>query len=277
MAGIAWFKWGRNAQKKKKTKAGSEPASPAPLEPMDSGTPAWQVANLQGQGGREAQQDAFGLSQLDAQENGLYLILSDGMGGIDDGGQIAQTTVEAVANALRDAAGDFAAVPDAILSLSKEVYRQYGERGGATLVACHIKAGRLCFASVGDSFLYLLRDGALTLLNRRHTWRSELFDRVLAGRLSMRQALEDEQGGALASFIGAEITAVDQTYCPAEMHRGDVLMLCSDGIGDALPMETIASCMALAPQVCCDRLESLISDKAEPDQDNYTAIVAAYT
>lgn len=251
--------------------------APAPLVPIATGQPRWTVANLQEQGAREAQQDAFALSQLDKQDSGLYLILADGMGGIRDGGLIAQNSVEAVARTFLEYPDDFDAIPAAFSALSSEVYGRYAEQGGATLIACHIHKGLLRFASVGDSFLYLLRDGTLIRLNRRHTWRTELFDQVLAGRTGIRQAVEDAQGHALASFVGAQRTEIDRSYTPVQMHRGDTLMLCSDGVGDALPEKTLADCMALGPQACCEKLYALISAKADPGQDNYTAILAAYT
>lgn len=244
---------------------------------MEKDASRWTVANLQGQGTREAQQDAFGMSQLDDQDNGLYLILSDGMGGIEDGGLIAQTSVQAMAETFEGEPDDFDRIPDAIRTLSRDIYGRYGERGGATLIACHIKDGEMRFTSVGDSFFWLLRDGVITLLNRRHTWRNALFDKVLDGKLSMRQALEDEQGNALASFIGATDTAIDQTHIPIAIHPGDVLMLCSDGVTDALPADSIVKCMMLQPQNCCEKLQALIETAARTDQDNYTAIVAAYS
>ena len=64
-------------KKKRGDKAVEEPITERP-EPL----PELELANLQGVGSREEQQDAFGISRMDRhEEDGLLAVLCDGMGG----------------------------------------------------------------------------------------------------------------------------------------------------------------------------------------------------
>ncbi len=204
-------------------------------------------------------------------------MLSDGMGGIEDGGIIAQTTVTTLATVLEDTMSqDFEEVLAAIEKWNTAIFRQYHEQGGATLVACRILGANLEFACTGDSFLWLWRQGQLTLLNHRHTWQNELFDRMLQGELSAAQLQNDPQKAALASFIGAAKLKMDSTVRPLLLQKYDVLFLCSDGVCDALCQRELEACLALPPWEACQAISGLVEEKDVPQQDNYTAILAAY-
>src|SRR5699024_11652170 len=85
---LAFFLIRRKKKKKRGDQAVEEPITerPAPL-------PVLELANLQGIGSREEQQDAFGISPVDRyEEDGLLAVLCDGMGGMAEGGLIASET-----------------------------------------------------------------------------------------------------------------------------------------------------------------------------------------
>ena len=85
---LAFFLIRRKKKKKRGDQAVEEPITERP-EPL----PELELANLQGVGSREEQQDAFGISRMDRyEEDGLLAVLCDGMGGMAEGGMIAAET-----------------------------------------------------------------------------------------------------------------------------------------------------------------------------------------
>jgi serine/threonine protein phosphatase PrpC len=170
----------------------------------------------------------------------------------------------------------FDRVVDAIGEVSEGVLARHGENGGATLIACRAWANRLWFASVGDSALFLRRDGRLFELNRRHEYRLDLWRRVLNGALTLAQAEADPQADALASYIGCEHLTVDRTAGPIALAPGDTLLACSDGVTDTLPLEDLRALLALEPQLAADALGRRVPAAAQEGQDNYTAVVARH-
>lgn len=258
---------GRRARRRRKAQ------EPVTLKPKKQ--PALELANLQGIGMRTEQQDAFGMSPLDRyKENGLLAVLCDGMGGMAAGGAIASETA---AGLLRSFPWpDDGQALQWILQHSRWVYDQFRGLGGTTLVAALLRAGRLWFWCVGDSDLFLLRQGELYALHLPQEYRYELALRALEEGTPLEAAFLDPQAGALTEYIGkAEITC-RHTRVPLRLEQEDTLLLCSDGVSDTLTKKQLREALALPPQAACDRLEEAILAAGLPGQDNYTAIILRY-
>ena len=260
----------KRKKRKKETPDGEEPVTEQP-DPL----PVLELANLQGIGSREEQQDAFGISRMARmEEDGLLAVLCDGMGGMAEGGRIAaETAAELVAMFPWE---DDGAVPEWVRQRSGRVYQQFRGHGGTTLVAALLRGRSLSFWCVGDSDLFLLREGTLYELNVRQEFRNDLVLRALEGAFPVEDAFTDPQAGALSEYIGKEDVKCDYTYLPFPLQPEDVLLLCSDGVSDTLTLKQIREAMALPPQACCDKLEEEILAAGRPNQDNYTAIVMQY-
>ena len=261
----------RKRKRKKKAKSdGEEPVTEQPAP-----RPVLELANLQGIGSREEQQDAFGISRMARmEEDGLLAVLCDGMGGLAEGGRIAaETAAEMVAMFPWE---DDGAVPEWVRQRSGRVYQQFRGHGGTTLVAALLRGRSLSFWCVGDSDLFLLREGTLYELNVRQEFKNDLVLRALEGAFPVEDAFTDPQAGALSEYIGKEDVRCDYTYLPFSLQPEDVLLLCSDGVSDTLTLKQIREAMALPPQDCCDKLEEEILAAGRPNQDNYTAIVMQY-
>lgn len=267
---LGLFLWRLRSRRRKAAPARQEPRTeePAPL-------PELELANLQGLGTREEQQDAFGLSRLEHMaRHGLLAVLCDGMGGMAEGGRIAAETVAELISQFPWEDDDL--IPAWVQARSSQVYGAFRGHGGTTLVAARLQAGRLSFWSVGDSDLFLLRQGRLTALSRRQEYQSELVLRALEHADGVEEAFLDPQAGALLEYIGKEDVHCDHTRLPFSLQPEDTVLLCSDGVSDTLTLRQIREAMALPPQACCDRLEAEIQAAAKPHQDNYTAIVWKY-
>ena len=259
-------------RKKKRAKKTEEPGTelPKPERP-----PALELANLQGLGCREEQQDAFGISRMDRYEaEGLLAVLCDGMGGMAEGGKIATETAAELVSLFPWEEDGF--VPRWARQRSARVYRQFRGHGGTTLVAAQVKGDRLSFWCVGDSDLFLLREGKLYSLNTRQEYQNELILRALGGAFPLENAFLDPQSGALSEYIGKEEVHGDCSRIPFPLLPGDALLLCSDGVSDTLTLKQLREALGLPPQACCDKLEREILLAQKPGQDNYTAIVIHY-
>ena len=257
-------------KKKRGDKAVEEPITERP-EPL----PELELANLQGVGSREEQQDAFGISRMDRyEEDGLLAVLCDGMGGMAEGGMIAAETASELVGIFPWTDGSD--IPGWVSQRSARVYQQFRGHGGTTLVAVLLKGARLSVWCVGDSDLFLLREGKLYGLNIRQEYKNELVLRALDGAFPVEEAFHDPQAGALSEYIGKEEVKCDYNRMPFSLQPEDVLLLCSDGVSDTLTLKQIREAMALSPQACCDRLEEEILAVGKPGQDNYTAIILKY-
>ena len=244
---------------------------------------SYEAANLQGLGSRERQEDAFAFSNVTdvtmIRRKGLLAVVADGMGGMEDGALASQTVIKS----LRD---DFDAMEpeldlaeqlyNSILRANAQVFQATDGNGGSTVVACLFFGGRLYFASVGDSYLYLLRGGQLVRLNReQNVLHSRYLKAIRDGNVSLEEIEPDREDAALSQFLGMpELDEVDYLRRPLPLKDGDVLLLCSDGVGGVLSEETIMGCLREdSTGGMCTSLEEAILQEGRQYQDNYTALV----
>ena len=262
-------------------------AVPPPEPPREElvfraeGPLALRIANVQGQGDRERQEDSFAIANaadaaLQAGQ-GLLALVADGMGGMEDGKAASQWAAERFLQLFQEREGED--IPGwsyrSAHAVSDEVFRQFGGRSGTTLVAVHIQGERLHWLSVGDSGIFLLRGGGVFQLNREHTCLNRLLLQELEREpIDKGRALSDPDAPRLTSFIGIDrLTEVDLSLRPLELQRGDVLLLCSDGISGVLTPPELMEAMSLSPEEGCALLEQMVLEKGVPGQDNYTGVL----
>lgn len=268
---MALFGFGR--KKAAKRSPGDEPLS-------------YQVANLQGLGARERQEDAFTVAGVVnahmAREKGLLFAVCDGMGGMQDGKLASETAIQSLRQSFLAMDRDRDLAPqleESVLRASAEVEARIGGDGGSTVVIGVIYQGGLYYASVGDSFLYLLRQGELLRLNAEHNLcHQHYLEAIRDGDMDPLPCRERPNGAALTRFLG--MVGLDEAECsvsPLPLDPGDVLLACSDGVGGVLSPAEIAQALAEpAPEEMCAALEERLVAHSVPNQDNYTAIVVKY-
>lgn len=264
----------------------SIPVQPAaePDAPEETGPLAIRVANLQGIGEREEQEDSFAvlnataLAELSSQ--GLFALVADGMGGMEGGRQASEWAADVFIQRFRER-DPKRSVPEwfyqSVHVVSDSVYRQFGGRSGTTLVAVHLLEDRLHWLSVGDSAIYLARDGGVFQLNREHTCLNQLYLQELEQPvIDKARAEQDEDARRLTSFVGIDrLAEVDLNLRPLTLKRGDALLLCSDGISGVLTPPELLEAMSLPPEESAALLEHMVLEKGIPGQDNYTGILIA--
>ena len=109
-----------------------------------------------------------------------------------------------------------------------------------TLTAVVVDRGELTAAHIGDSRLYLLRDGRLTQLTKDHTVAGE---KARIGLMSKARAREHPDRSVLTRSLGRElIVPIDRIS--NRLFRGDALLVCSDGLYNVLDEEQMAPLVA---------------------------------
>lgn len=265
-----------------------EKQAPAPPRPVREEPPApaegpltLRIANVQGQGERERQEDSFAIvnaADLELQETrGLLALVADGMGGMEDGKAASQWAAECMVRLFQERTEED--LPNwfyqSVHAVSDSVFQSFGGRSGSTLVAVHIREGLLHWLSVGDSGIYLMRSGGVFQLNREHTCLNRLLLQELEREpIDRQRALSDPDAPRLTSFVGIDrLTEVDLNLRPLELRRGDALLLCSDGVGGVLTPPELLECMSLSPEEGCALLEQMVLEKGVAGQDNYTGVL----
>jgi protein phosphatase len=115
---------------------------------------------------------------------------------------------------------------------------------GTTLTACVLDTGGDCrIGHIGDSRIYLLRDGDLTSLTRDHTWVQREVD---SGGLSPRQAASHPLSHILTRVLSAELRP-DIDFLAVPLLPGDRLLLATDGLYNMLPDPSIRALLAASP------------------------------
>lgn len=246
----------------------------------------FQAANVQGMGDREGQEDSFALcNAADAaalQREGLFAVVADGMGGMSDGKAVSEGAVDALTqlfHALREEGNVPQQLREGVFAASDGLFERFAGRGGTTTVAVRIFDNALHWISVGDSAIFLKRNGGVFQLNREHTCLNDLYLQELAGEPIEKQRAEThEDARRLTAFVGMQdLHTADQSLKPLPLEPGDVLLLCSDGISGVLTPAELLEAMSLEPQEGCALLETMVLEKGILEQDNYTGIMIACT
>lgn len=244
---------------------------------------SYYIANLQGIGARERQEDSFTVAgAFDVaviREKGMFFAVCDGMGGMKDGKLASETAVSSLRQSFleMDRGGDIAAqLRQSVFQASAQVEALIGGDGGSTAVVGILYGGGLYYASVGDSYLYLLREGRLLRLNAEHNLRHQKYlEYIREGDMDSMSLNDLPEAEALTEFLGmVGLNEVDCSVRPLPMNEGDVLLACSDGVGGVLsPAEVAESLKKASVEEMCSELAAGILSHNRPNQDNYTAIV----
>ena len=145
---------------------------------------------------------------------------------------------------------------------------------GSTLIGIVIKDNLLHWVSVGDSRLYLMRNGVMRQLNKEHVYSEILDERYSNGEISYEEAMNDPERYALTSYLGIpEIETVDRNSDDFPLFIGDCIMMCSDGLYKVMSDEEIAAVLGGAgDNPAQDAVDAALS-KQSPTQDNVTVLV----
>ncbi len=235
-------------------------------------------------GRRPAQQDSFGKTEV-FQGQGILAVVADGMGGLSGGDQVSQRIVMGM---LAGAAQLAPCQIDGVLqqmvrNVNEDINQMLGPDGlyksGSTLLA--VLAGQDFFhwIAIGDSRIYLYREGRMLQVNQEHTQLQEWMPDILDGRMSYAEAVRNPDGAKLTSFIGmGKLKYVDCSLRGVGIAPGDRILLMSDGVFNTLSEQEMAEILGRYHDVqqAANVFEQHILAAQVPTQDNFTAVILGF-
>jgi protein phosphatase len=225
---------------------------------------------------RSGNEDAFFAHAT--KQQGLFIV-ADGMGGHAAGEVASEMAVQIVSRALQamqdlhsEAARE--SLAESIRLANRAIYErtmsEADKQGMGTTTSVLVVAGsRYLIGQVGDSRVYLLRDGALKQLTKDHSYVQEQVD---AGFLTPEQARYHPYSNVITRCVGASDEVEPDTYA-GETKTGDVFLVASDGLTgmvDDRRLQQLLLSRASAGRV----VDALIAEaNYRGGLDNITAIV----
>lgn len=212
--------------------------------------------------------------------------LADGMGGHSAGEVAAEVAVEVaveeVCHALRftkmDAAQALMVIGQAVERANASVFTLAHQKPelygmGTTLVIGLFKKGRLFYGHVGDSRLYLFRDGRLTQLTRDHSLIQEVIDNgIFLSRGEAKEAGVSEN--VLTRSLGYNME-LNVDVNEVAVRPGDLFLFCSDGLCQPLETAQMERLLGHGNLSLDKRVEALVDSAMKAgSRDNVSAILA---
>lgn len=238
-------------------------------------------------GKRSNQEDAHAFSVIPAGAGageGLLLVVADGMGGHAAGQRASQMAVSQFARGFHRGGETMAErfvcaldTANAALGEAIDADPDHLEGMGTTILAIVVTPLGLEWLSVGDSPLYLFRQGKLRRVNADHSFRPLLNELVAKGDLTAQQAAASSLKNRLrAALVGGEVALVDQSPAPLPLVEDDIIIAGSDGL-QTLTDDQIAELLQhygkAAALPLALRLVQTVLDAGAPKQDNITAAI----
>ena len=201
---------------------------------------------------RQENQDDYRAGELPG--DAAWVLVCDGMGGAKGGREASRSACDVIERCFREQypqcmpGEEETFLKRALISANRFVFQKAAREEalagmGTTAVCGLVRAGQAFLCHAGDSRAYLYRDGALTQLTHDHSYVQELVDCGLEPECTV-----------------------------ARVQPGDVLLLCSDGLTNAIPRAELEQLMAKGSFYDLpDRLIDTANEKG--GADNITALL----
>ncbi len=219
----------------------------------------------------------------DLGSRGSLFAVCDGMGGAAAGEVASQIGVDTIYEIMQE--GDPArddhemarrldrAICEAGTRIFTAAKINRGQRGmGTTSTAAALIGARIVFGQVGDSRAYMIRQEKLVQVTKDQSLVQQLID---AKQLTEEEAKDFDRSNIILQALGTtEGVHVDVTS--VDLRRGDVLVMCSDGLSGLVEPDDILEVVKAIdePMEACRRLTEMACDRG--GEDNITVIVARF-
>jgi serine/threonine protein phosphatase PrpC len=208
-------------------------------------------------------------------QKGAIFVVADGMGGHAAGEVASEIAVETIREEYYEAPSED--VAEALLRAIKQANQVIYERAteqagragmGTTCVAVVARGGVAYIANVGDSRVYLIRDGQMRQVTHDHSWVAE---QVRAGMLTEEQARTHAHRNVITRALGTQ-PEVEADLFIEPIQDGDLFLLCSDGLSGPVPDPDLNRIvLAVPPQEAVRDLIDQANEQGGPD--NITAVL----
>ena len=238
-------------------------------------------------GDRSHQEDTQGFVSLkdgvEGSVESLLTVLADGMGGENAGDVASENVVEHFVSFCHNLEHreDERNIPEILSAATLTANEGVAvaveqdpslEGMGCTLLATAVVDNILYWISVGDSPLYLYREGKLTQINEDHSMLPILERLVQEGKMSLQEFAVHPYRNTLRSAItGDELDLVDCPSAGLPLCPGDIIIVASDGIqtlSDKAIQNILEGCSACKADEIIERLLAAVQEAKKPRQDN---------
>jgi serine/threonine protein phosphatase PrpC len=196
---------------------------------------------------RTENQDSYGYVVT---EHASLFVVADGMGGARGGGTASAMAVQLIVDgAIDEQSGqlNLQSLKRAIRLSNRVIFSRSQQDSqlsgmGTTVVALAFVDSQVIVAHVGDSRIYLSRDGSVSQLTRDHTLVQELVD---TGAIPQQDAATHPIAHMLTRSLGpTEAIGVEIHTLPQAVRPGDKFLLCSDGLYNHVSNERIGEILS---------------------------------
>ncbi|MDP4180200.1 MAG: Stp1/IreP family PP2C-type Ser/Thr phosphatase [Bacillota bacterium] len=208
-------------------------------------------------------------------------IIADGMGGHNSGEIASKSAVELISNNISENPDIFKksedvsnTLKDIIQLANVHVYKKSLENEtdsgmGTTLIVAVVIDRKLYIGHVGDSRVYLIRDGKIEKLTIDHSYIEEL---IRNGSLTREEAENHPNKNLITRALGCVAVLEVDTYT-YDIMENDVFLMCTDGLTNMLNEERILEIIERIedPELACEKLVEGSNDMG--GEDNITVII----
>ncbi len=207
---------------------------------------------------------------------GLMFVVADGMGGHAKGEEASRMAVEILsreyyASKESDISRSLVhSVQDANAAIFEKATGTNDEQQMGTTVSTLLITGKTAhIAHVGDSRIYLVRDGKLIQMTTDHTKVEEL---KRAGIINKEEAKIHPERSVLQRALGVREHVRVDISSDLELRAGDTFILCSDGLAMVKKEELLGNAQKEKPQVACQKLINLANERGGVDNSTVQII-----
>ncbi|MEY9952100.1 PP2C family serine/threonine-protein phosphatase [Leifsonia sp. EB34] len=233
-------------------------------------------------GNRAAAVSHVGKIRANNQDSGYagreLFVVADGMGG-HAGGDVASAIA---VNRIREADGEYQTASEAEFALqsaliaansllAETVFEHPELTGMGTTVSALMRVGdQMAIAHIGDSRIYLFRDGELSQVSVDHTFVQRLVD---SGRITEEEAMVHPRRSVLMRVLGDVDASPEIDTLILATKPGDRWLICSDGLSGVVKHDDLIAALSArdAPKQVADKLVKQSLDAGAPD--NVTVVV----
>ena len=166
-----------------------------------------------------------------------------------------------------------------LMEMSHEQILDFGSRQSppieprTTGVLCLVQEGNAYWAHIGDSRLYMMHDGVISMRTDDHSYVEHLRQQ---GIISAAQVHTHKYRNYVTRCLGGmKNLPVAELYGPHPVEEGDVILLCSDGFWGSLPERPLVDALFKENQplgAIIKQLSMEAENNAKPESDNVTVV-----
>lgn len=245
------------------------------------------LATQQAWTGTDGPENPADMRKFDLGDQGLVLVVSDGMGGALAGDVASRMAIESVREVMIGNDGNGCDPNSSLVDCLKHATMQANRAihfksledsrcsgMGATLTGAAIKDDKLDLVQVGDSRGYVIRGDQIRLATKDQSLVQQLVD---VGQISEEEAETHMFRNVILQALGAQ-TELTPATARIQLRTGDVLLLCSDGLSGKLRNEEIRKIVSESGDDLGAACAALVDEaNNRGGEDNITVVLARFS